>query len=165
MIRQAMNYSIDERRETIASKLKARGLRMTLPRRVIIETLAAADSYLTAEEIYHRFHLEYPGIGLATVYRTLVLFHKLGIAAKLEVGEGKARFELAEAEHHHILVCEKCFRVVKYSDFTTQEKDGFAELERLVEKMYHFRINRHVVQYYGICPECLEAQGRPKACS
>ena len=128
---------------------------MTLPRRVIIETLAEADTYLTAEEIYHRFHADYPGIGLATVYRTLVLFHKLGIVTKLEVGEGKARYELAEVEHHHLLVCESCHKVVKYSDFTTQEKDRFAELERLVEKMYHFRINRHVVQYFGICPECL----------
>ncbi|MBN1685430.1 MAG: transcriptional repressor [Spirochaetales bacterium] len=154
-----MGNPVEEKREIIAGELKKRGLRMTLPRRVIIETLADADSYLTAEDIYHKFHAEHPGIGLATVYRTLVLFHQLGIVTKLDVGEGKARFELARTEHHHLLVCEKCYKVVKYSDFTTQEKDGFAELERLVEKMYHFRINRHVVQYCGVCPECLAKEG------
>jgi len=150
-----MDSTIEDRRRTIARELKEHGLRMTLPRRVIIDTLAKTDTYLPAEEIYQLLHTDHPGIGLATVYRTLVLFHKLGIVTKLEVGEGKARFELVEAKHHHLLVCERCHKVVKYSDFTTQEKDGFAKLERLVEKMYHFRINRHVVQYCGICPECL----------
>ena len=99
-----------------------------------------------------------PGIGLATVYRTLVLLNKLGIVTKLEIGEGRARYELAESEHHHLIVCEQCFKVVKYSDFTTQEKDSFAVLEKLVEETYKFSINRHVVQYYGTCPECLKAQ-------
>ena len=155
-----MGPPVEETREMLASDLKRQGLRMTLPRRIIIETLALADSYLTAEELYHQLHSSHPGIGLATVYRTMVLFHRLGIVTKLEVGEGKTRFELAEAEHHHLLVCERCHKVVKYSDFTTQEKDGFAELERLVEKMYRFKINRHVVQYFGICPECLAKEAK-----
>ena len=150
-----MGHPIEERQRMITDELKKRGLRMTLPRRVIIDTLANSDTYLSAEDIYHRLHTEHPGIGLATVYRTLLLFHKLAIVTKLEVGEGRARFELVEEEHHHLLVCEKCYKVVKYSDFTTREKDGFAELERLVEDRYHFRINRHVVQYCGICPQCL----------
>lgn len=150
----------DTRRKSITDGLKQRSLRMTLPRRVIIDTLAEADTYLAAEDIYHKLHGDYPGIGLATVYRTLVLFHKLGIVTKLEVGEGKARFELVETEHHHLLVCERCYKVVKYSDFTTREKDGFAEMERIVEKSYHFRIDRHVVQYYGLCPECLAKEGK-----
>lgn len=143
------------RQKEITDWLKERGLRMTLPRRVIIDILAASDTYLAAEDIYLELHSDHPGIGLATVYRTLVLFHKLGIVTKLEVGEGKARFELMDTEHHHLLVCERCHKVVKYSDFTTREKDGFAELERIVEQTYHFRIDRHVVQYHGLCPECL----------
>ena len=143
------------RQKGITDGLKKRGLRMTLPRRVIIDILAAADTYLSAEDIYLELHADHPGIGLATVYRTLVLFHKLGIVTKLEVGEGKARFELMDTEHHHLLVCEQCHKVVKYSDFTTREKDGFAELERIVEQTYSFRIDRHMVQYYGLCPECL----------
>ena len=150
-----MSNLITVSEETIADCLKERGLRMTLPRRIIIATLAASDTYLSAEDIYHKLHAKYPGVGLATVYRTLVLFHQLGIVTKLEVGEGKARFELAESEHHHLLVCEACHKVVKYSDFTTAEKDGFSKLEQIVAKAYHFRVNRHVVQYIGICPECL----------
>ena len=145
-----------DRTSHVAELLKDKGLRMTLPRRTIIESLAESDQYLTAEEIYLKIHGEHPGVGLATVYRTLVLLNKMGIVNKLEIGEGKARFELEEAEHHHLIVCEQCFKVVKYSDFTTQEKDSFTELEKLVEKTYHFSIHQHVVQYYGVCPECMQ---------
>lgn len=141
----------------ISALLKEKGLRMTVPRRIILDALAASEKYQSAEEIYHTIHVDEPGIGLATVYRTLVLLNKLGIVTKLEIGEGKARYELAETEHHHLIVCEQCFKVVKYSDFTTQEKDSFAALEKLVEQTYKFAIHRHVVQYYGICPECLQA--------
>ncbi len=78
----------------------------------------------------------------------------MGILNRLEIGEGKARYELAEVEHHHLIVCEKCFAVLKYSDFTTREKDNFSELEKLIEETYNYSINRHVVQYYGLCPAC-----------
>ena len=131
---------------------------MTLPRKVILGALADGDGYLSAEDLYLKIHSDQPGIGLATVYRTLLLLNSLGLVTKLEIGEGRARYELAGTEHHHLIVCERCYKVVKYSDFTTQEKDSFAALERLVEKTHKFAINRHVVQYHGICPECLSAR-------
>ena len=49
-----MPYSIKDKQKMIADGLKERGLRMTLPRRAIISTLASSDTYLTAEEIYHK---------------------------------------------------------------------------------------------------------------
>ncbi len=144
-----------ERFDHISKLISDKGLRMTLPRKTILDALADEDGYLSAEDLYHKIHPNQPGLGLATVYRTLVLLSSLGIVTKLEIGEGKARYELADTEHHHLIVCERCHKVVKYSDFTTQEKDGFAALEKLVEETYHFSIKRHVVQYYGTCPECL----------
>ena len=144
-----------DRQRQITEQIKRQGLRMTNPRKVIIDTLAQSNAYLTAEEIYQQLHSLHSGIGLATVYRTMVLFHRLGIVTKVEVGEGKARYELVDPEHHHLLVCDRCHKVMKYSDFTTREKDAFAELERLVEQKYRYKIDRHLVQYIGICPECL----------
>jgi Fur family transcriptional regulator, ferric uptake regulator len=148
-----------DRYDHMAGLIRGKGLRMTLPRKIILNALADGEGYLSAEDLYLKVHPDQPGIGLATVYRTLLLLNSLGLVTKLEIGEGRARYELAETEHHHLIVCESCHKVVKYSDFTTQEKDSFAALERLVEKTYHFAINRHVVQYHGICPECLSEQG------
>jgi len=132
---------------------------MTLPRQVILEVLDTTDQkYMTAEEVYMRVHEEYPGIGLATVYRTLNLLSDMGLVSKFEFGEGKARYELTERgqreKHHHLLVCSHCFRVIKYSDFSEEEQKVYADIEAKLEKTYDFAVKRHVVQYYGICAEC-----------
>ena len=146
----------------LATTFKEQGLRFTLPRRVIIDLLADADEYLSAEEIFMRIHHDFRGIGLATVYRTLDLLKRMGIASKFEFGEGKARYELsetaAEVAHHHVIVCKGCFKAVKYSDFCDYEKKSFESLEKQLEKSYGFKIDRHVVHYYGTCFDCLKKQ-------
>ncbi len=140
-------------------RFKRKGLRMTLPRQVILEVLDTSDKkYMTAEEVYMQVHEEYPGIGLATVYRTLNLLSDMGLVSKFEFGEGKARYELTERgqreKHNHLLVCSHCFRVIKYSDFSEEEKKVYADIEEKLEKTYDFSVKRHVVQYYGICSDC-----------
>lgn len=139
-------------------KFKRNGLRMTLPRQVILHVLSEAPHYTTAEEIYMEVHREYPQIGLATVYRTLNLLADMGIVTRFEFGEGKARFELADRgdddEHHHLLVCSHCYRVIKYKDFTEEELKLYSKIEKSLENTYDFSIKRHVVQYYGVCSNC-----------
>lgn len=143
-------------------RFKRRGLRMTLPRQVILQSLDEGEqSYMTAEDVFMRVHEEYPGIGLATVYRTLNLLADMGVVTKLDFGDGKARFELTERggreKHHHLLICSRCFQVVKYSDFEEEEQKLYEQVENTLEKKYDYDIQRHVVQYYGVCPRCKQA--------
>ena len=139
-------------------RFKRRGLRFTFPRQIILEALGRASDYLSAEEVYMQVHRDYPGIGLATVYRTLNLLSDMGLVTKFEFGEGKARYELAEneadAKHHHFLICKNCFKVIKYSDFLDQERDLVEKMEKALTRKYDYSITRHVVQFYGVCPEC-----------
>ncbi|MBI9107272.1 MAG: transcriptional repressor [Spirochaetales bacterium] len=139
--------------------IRNRGLRMTIPRQLVAGVLDTADGYLSADEIYTRIREDYPGIGLATVYRTLVLLDEMGIVNRYNFGDGCARFIIAEeqtSEHSHQLVCEKCFKVVKYSDFVKDELDLFRRVESVLSEKHGFEINRHIVQFYGICPDCKE---------
>lgn len=143
-------------------RFKRQGLRMTLPRQVILQTLDEASKYMTAEEVFMEVHKDYPQIGLATVYRTLNLLAEMGLVTKFEFGEGKARYELTERgqkeKHHHLLVCSNCYRVIKYHDFSDEEKSLYQEIENALEKTYDFRIKRHVVQYYGLCSDCRDRE-------
>jgi Fur family ferric uptake transcriptional regulator len=134
---------------------------MTLPRRIILDVLSESNEYLSAEEVYMIVHQRYPSIGMATIYRTLNLLSEMGIVTKYEFGEGKARFELAEREveeseeeHYHQLICTNCYRVIKYSDFSQQELELMNKIEDTLEKKYNYDIDRHVVQFYGRCPDC-----------
>lgn len=142
----------------ILERMKKRGLRVTQPRRIILDDLNTAKEYVSAEEIYLRIHPKHPKIGLATVYRTLTLLTQIGIVTKFEFGEGKARYELVDendgSKYHHILVCENCFTVEKYTDFSAKEKKGFEQLEHSLEDHFDFDIERHVVHYYGLCKNC-----------
>jgi Fur family transcriptional regulator, ferric uptake regulator len=144
--------------EITLDRIRARGLRITTPRKVILTELNASPQFVSAEEIYLNIHKKHPKIGLATVYRTLTLLAQIGIVTKFEFGDGKARYELAdidtESKHHHVLVCEKCYAVTKYSDFSVKEKKNFDQLESTLAERFNFSIQRHVVHYYGLCLSC-----------
>lgn len=137
--------------------IKNRGLRMTIPRQLVAGVLETADGYLSAEEIYSIIREDYPAIGLATVYRTLVLLDEMGIVNRYNFGEGRTRFIAAEnqnAEHYHQLVCERCYKVIKYSDFNEDERELYRKVEAVLSEKHGFEIKRHIVQFYGICPDC-----------
>jgi len=138
-------------------RIQRMGLRSTLPRRVIVETLINSEEYLSAEDVFNIIHKNHPGIGLATVYRTLILMEQLHIVHKFEFGEGKARYEISknnEEPHFHFLLCDSCHKVIPFSDFSDKEKKFYSSIEKQLEKEYQFSINRHVVQFWGECNDC-----------
>ncbi len=71
------------------------GFRLTLPRQAILKVFAENPKHLSAEEIFLSVHENYPGIGFATVYRTLDLLTQMGLIFKFDFGDGRSRYELA----------------------------------------------------------------------
>ena len=86
--------------ETITERCEAKGLRMTEQRRTIASVLEGSDDHPDVEELYARASGRDPRISIATVYRTVKLFEEAGILDKLEFGDGRARYEDAERDHH-----------------------------------------------------------------
>ena len=146
--------------EEVAKKQKEdpAGFRMTLPRRMILERLKTTNSYLSADDIFVSLYPQYPGIGLATIYRTLNLLEEHGMINKVNIGDGKARFAFIEQgedlPHYHQLVCKRCFKIIKFNDFSAEELDNMRKSEKKYEERYHFSIESHIVQYYGLCEDC-----------
>ena len=148
----------DEDIQRYIARLTTKGYRMTLPRKLIIERLYDAQAYPTVDDVYDMIHSHYPHIGIATIYRTMALFEEIGIVHKVNVGDRKARYELClcadRAQHYHQLICSRCAEIIRYSDFSEQEVTQMCDQEKRLETQYGFVIDRHVVQYYGVCPEC-----------
>ncbi len=134
------------------------GYRLTLPREAILEVLTKAREHLSAEDIYIIVHENHPEVGLTTVYRTLSLLIDMGVVFKLDFGDGKSRYELAEGpegcEHHHHLVCTSCNRVINYTDFIDEEVELLKRTEQGLSKKYSFDIKNHLIQFYGLCERC-----------
>ena len=139
-------------------KFKGCGYRLTVGREAIFSVLAEHHGHLSAEDIYKKLQEINPNIGLTTVYRTLDVLAGLGLVAKLDFGDGRARYELAQGpkgdNHHHHLVCTNCNEVIDYTDFINEEVDLLRQTEKGLNKKYNFKIMNHVIQFYGLCEKC-----------
>ena len=82
------------------------GLRMTLPRKIILEVIEAADDHPDVDEMYRRAVEKDRSISIATVYRTIKLFEEAGIIEKLDIGDGRSRYEEAGEHHEHLIDVE-----------------------------------------------------------
>ena len=121
-----------------------KGLRMTAPRKVIAQVLQDAQDHPDVEELHRRASAIDPGISLATVYRTVKLFEEIGIAEKVDFGDGRARYEDADRDHHDHLIDLTTGHVIEFVD---------PEIEALQEKIaakLGFKLKGHKLELYGI---------------
>ncbi len=135
--------------ERLEEFFRAKGLRLTEPRRDIFRILETKDQPLTLGEIIKTSQFA----ERTSVYRTLRLFTKLGIVDMIQVGF-KQRYELAEPfkAHHHHLVCLKCGELI--------DLERTPRLERLVSKLasaHNYELTAHHVELQGICSNCRAA--------
>ncbi|SFM23969.1 manganese uptake regulator, Fur family [Shimia aestuarii] len=130
--------------DTILERCEAKGLRMTEQRRTIAGVLQESRDHPDVEELYARASSRDSGISLATVYRTVKLFEEAGILDKLEFGDGRARYEDAEREHHDHLIDINSGEVIEFVD---------PEIEALQEKIAEklgYRLKGHKLELYGV---------------
>lgn len=139
-------------------KFRGYGYRITVPREAILEVLSKTSEHLSAEDIYMEVHKTHANIGLTTIYRTLELLVHMGLVFKFDFGDGRARYELSEGpkgtRHHHHLVCTNCGRVIDYTDFIDDEIELLSRTEKGLSKKFSFKINNHLIQFYGLCDKC-----------
>lgn len=129
----------------------AKGLKSTRQRDVILDCFLSCDQHLSTEELYLKLKESNPGIGFATVYRTLKLFAESGIAREIQFGDGQTRYEhLHAGEHHDHLVCTRCGAIVEF------ENETIEKLQAEVASLHGFTIKTHKLELYGVCSRCTE---------
>lgn len=135
----------------IYTRLLERGHKMTPQRWAIISIfLINKGRHLSADDVYGMLKETYPNNGIATVYRTLELLEEITVLRKMDFGDGRARYEVADEEshHHHHLVCTECGKITEFED------DLLDSLEQAIERKTGFKIRDHVAKFYGVCGEC-----------
>ena len=116
----------------------------------VIELLAQEPCALTAGEIEAALRESGRSPGRASIYRVLDQLVEHGLAERVEVGDGQARFERQQpgGEHHHHIVCEGCGRLIAFDD---------PGLERAIAKLSErlgMRISGHDILLRGACGRC-----------
>ncbi len=130
--------------DPIIARCEAKGLRMTEQRRTVARVISAAVDHPDVEELYARAAAIDPRISLATVYRTVKLFEEAGILERLEFGDGRARYEDAERDHHDHLIDVNSGQVIEFVD---------PEIEALQERIaarLGYRLIGHRLELLGV---------------
>ena len=118
------------------------GLRMTLPRKVILEVIESSEDHPDVEEMYRRAVEKDKSISIATVYRTIKLFEEAGIIEKLDIGDGRARYEEA-GEHHEHLVDVETVEIIEFQD------EALEEMKRQVALKMGYELVDHRLELFG----------------
>src|SRR5215510_9395400 len=132
--------------------LRARGLRLTRPRRLILDVVRATDAHPTAAFVYRQVRRRLPRVSLATVYRNLRMLAAEGFLAE-RADAGGLRFDGNTGPHDHF-TCLTCGRI--YDVAARDDRSG----RRRVAARTGFEVLDHRTEYYGRCGACRRQRGR-----
>lgn len=133
-------------------RLSERGYRITAARSAVLRVLESSDVPLTPQEVAERGQVYHKELGLVTAYRTLELFGELGFVQRIHRADACHGYLLVEPGHRHTLVCRVCGRAQVFT--------GCAALEELIQKLEAntgYRIEDHLLQFFGVCRACQSA--------
>ncbi|HVK61129.1 MAG TPA: transcriptional repressor [Bdellovibrionales bacterium] len=138
------------RGEKIPSKkiIRDLGLKVTTQRLLILDLVRKGPSHFTAQDVFESVSAKNPAVGFATVYRFLRTLSEQSYVTEVRMGGMPARYEWAAKRHHDHLTCTSCGSIVEFEN---------TEIERLQEKVakeHGFQLTEHILELYGICPDC-----------
>jgi Fe2+ or Zn2+ uptake regulation protein len=139
---------LTERGPAVAERLRAAGSRVTGQRLAVADALASARRPQSAEELWHRLRARHPGIGRATVFRTLEALVAADVARRFEPEGHASTYVACRPGHHHHLVCTDCGSVAEI---------GEAYVSPLAERVARdtgFVVDDARIDFYGRCAGC-----------
>jgi Fur family ferric uptake transcriptional regulator len=134
--------------EETLDALRAKGHRITLPRRWTLKVLLQAQEHLTCEQVQALLAEQDMQINTASVYRALQWLKENGIVAQTDLGTGAAVYSLVGSHPHHHLVCLNCDGIIDAPD------DLFDDLRERLLRDYHFRARIDHFAIFGVCEGC-----------
>ena len=139
----------------VLARLDRAGFRLTGPRRVVLEEVVRRDVPFTSAELCAAVQERAPGLGRATVFRTLDLLARLGIVQRIhhDADAGSCHAYLAcDLAHHHHVICRTCGAVADIAEHPALEA-----LLRDVARQTAYRVEGHRLEVLGLCPACQAA--------
>jgi len=129
--------------------LRAESLRLTSQRLAVMEDILASEGHRECDDIFLSLRERGIPVSRATIYRTLDILEQVGFVRKLDIGDGRFRYEnkLAQSHHDH-LICLECGRIIEFVD------RGIERRQERLSKEHDFRLISHVHQLFGICRAC-----------
>lgn len=117
----------------------------TKQRELIIEAVRASNDHPTADELFHSIRPQLPTISLATVYRNLGILSAQGVIRKIEMPDGRDRFDWRVTDHDHFM-CRGCGKLWDFN-LTTP-------LTESIPAGMGFHVQDYALVVRGLCADC-----------
>jgi len=154
--RPAAIPEISEKKKQLKSYLKQGGFKSTRQRDIIAGEFLKCGEHLTAEELYKKISKKYKNIGYTTVYRTLKLIAKSGLATERVFADNLTRYEPLSAEDHHDhLICLNCGSITEFENLKIEK------LQERIANEFGFNTVTHKMELYGYCRKCKQNAAAP----
>ena len=139
----------EERFVAFRAALKKKGLKTTSQRDDIARTFFASDRHLSIDDLYREVRNINPGVGYATVYRTMKLLKECDFAEEQHFADGHTRYENADVEEHHDhIICDDCGSIVEFID------EALEKMQEEIANRLGFVLSHHRMELYGVCADC-----------
>ena len=138
--------------DAAVATVRARGLRVSTARRLVLEALFAARAPVTAEQIAGGLDGRVPRSDLGSVYRNLETLERLGVVRHLHAAQGPGRYAIARDEDEGFLACERCGEV------RPGNPHDVAVIRGAVHKAFGYDASFRNFPIVGVCPRCSEEE-------
>jgi Fur family peroxide stress response transcriptional regulator len=138
--------------EGLVTKLREREYRLTPQRIALLRLLAASNGHPSAAHLYAQIKDQFPTTSLATVYKTLSVLKDMDEVLELGFSDGDNRYDGNNPHPHPHLICVSCRNII----------DPDVELAQSliyeVAESSGYQIVGHRLDFYGLCPDCRDAE-------
>jgi Fur family peroxide stress response transcriptional regulator len=127
--------------------------RLTPQRRAVLGVLHRSHDHPSAADVLDRVRELAPGIGAATVYRSLAHLVSTGQALEIQFRHGASRYD-ANVEHHDHVVCDICGKAVDVPAALTGSAGTFAARVHDLAMLTGFDVTSYDLRFHGRCSTC-----------
>ena len=133
----------DQYKEKFIEALKQENLKFTNQRLAIFEDILYGKKHRECEEILQSLSKKDVNVSRATVYRTLDILVKYELIRKMDIGDGRIRYEgKIDDPHHDHMICVETGKIIEFvSDEIEMIQDKIAE-------EHGYEIIKHIHQLF-----------------
>lgn len=133
-------------------ELNDKDLKATPARIAIMDLLEKTNEPVDVQMVAGYLEKQAIDTDRATIFRILNMFTDRGITKRIFLNEGKYRYELADQEDHHHLICEACGAIDDIADC------DLSKIEQDILRKKGFMVKHHSLEFFGVCQACVTKQ-------